>query len=199
MKKTEKTYHDNGNIHFESELNEKGEKHGIERIYHENGQLQAELNYTNGIQDDGTIISYHDNGIKARQVFRLNGKFNGEFSEWHENGQLKRKSFYEDGLITGVYKTWDNYGNKKQDFVKQKFIDTIDCEKFISQRHLQEQKNIEEVEVDWLQNIGPIYKKFIDKNEVTSTLQHTLVDEKECIYVYSPSEENAKNIIEIII
>ena len=199
MKKTEKTYHENGSIHVESELNEKGERHGITKIFHENGQLQVEVYWTNGIQDDGTIISYHDNGIKARKVIHLNGKFNGEFSEWHENGQLKRKSFYEDGLITGVYKTWDNYGNKKQDFVKQKFIDTIDCEKFRRQRHLQEQKNIEEVEVDWLQNIGPIYKKFIDKDEVTSTLQHTIVDEKEFIYVYSPDEENAKNIIETII
>jgi len=125
MKKTEKTYHENGNIHIESELNEKSEEHGIKRIYHENGQLQVEVNYTNGIQDDGTTISYHDNGIKARQVILLNGKFNGEFSEWHENSQLKRKSFYEDGLITGVYKTWDSFGNLKNNFFKHKFNEDI--------------------------------------------------------------------------
>ena len=199
MKKTEKTYHENGNIHIESELNEKGEEHGIKRIYHENGQLQAEVNYTSGIQDDGITISYHDNGIKSRQVILLNGEFNGEFSEWHENGQLKRKSFYEDGLITGVYKTWDSFGNLKNNFIKHKFIDTIDCEKFRRQRHLQEQKKVEEIEVDWLKNIGPIYKKFIDEDEVTSTLQHTINDDNEIIYVFSPNEENAKNIIDTII
>ena len=95
MKKTEKTYHDNGNIHEERKLNEKCERHGIQRIYHVNGQLKAELNWTNGIQNDGEIISYHDNGIKARQVVLLNGDLNGEFSEWYENGQLKRHGYYE--------------------------------------------------------------------------------------------------------
>ena len=197
MKKTEKTYHENGNIHIESELNEKGEEHGIKRIYHENGQLQAEVNYTNGIQDDGITISYHDNGIKSRQVILLNGEFNGEFSEWHENGQLKRKSFYEDGLITGVYKTWDSFGNLKNNFFKHKFIDTIDCEKFHSYKR--GQKKVEEIEVNWLQDIGPIYKRFTDKNEVSSTLQHTIDDEDECIFVFSHNEEDAKSIIDTII
>jgi len=65
MKKTEKTYHENGNIHIESELNEKGESHGITRTYHENGQLQAEINFSNGIQDDGELISYHNDGSNA--------------------------------------------------------------------------------------------------------------------------------------
>lgn len=49
MKKTEKHYHENGNIHVERELNDKGELHGITRVYHENGQLQTRhwvfLNY----------------------------------------------------------------------------------------------------------------------------------------------------------
>ena len=89
MKKTEKTYHENGNIHVESELNEKGESHGITRIYHENGQLQVELNWTNNIQDDGDVISYHDDGSKARQVTLVNHLMNGPYYEWHRNGQLK--------------------------------------------------------------------------------------------------------------
>ena len=99
MKKTEKTYHDNGSIHEECMLNEKCERHGIERIYHVNGQLEAELNWTNGIQNDGEIISYHDNGIKARQVVLLNG----EFSEWYENGQLKRHGYYENEELYNTY------------------------------------------------------------------------------------------------
>ena len=196
MKKTEKQYHENGNIHVDSELNEKGERHGITRVYHENGQLQVEVNWTNGIQDDGIINSYHDNGIKARQVIHLNGDFNGEFSEWHENGQLKRKSFYEANMIHGIYKTWDSFGNLKNNFFKHKFIDTIDCEKFES--YDKEQKKIEEIEVDWLQDIGPIYKKFINKNEITSTLQHTL-DEEEYISVFCTNEDDGKNIIDTVI
>lgn len=46
MKKTEKVYHDNGNIQQEYEVNKKGQRHGICRLYHENGQLQVELNFT---------------------------------------------------------------------------------------------------------------------------------------------------------
>ena len=118
MKKTEKTYHDNGNIHFESELNEKGERHGIQRIYHVNGQLKAELNWTNGIQNDGEIISYHDNGIKARQVVLLNGDLNGEFSEWHENGQLKKHGVYNENIPT-IQKEWDQYGELEDSKFKE--------------------------------------------------------------------------------
>ena len=109
MKKTEKTYHENGNIHVESELNEKGESHGITRIYHENGQLQVELNWTNNIQDDGNVISYHDDGSKARQVTLVNHLMNGPYYEWHRNGQLKAEGVYNDKVPT-VLKEWDENG-----------------------------------------------------------------------------------------
>lgn len=100
MKKTEKAYHENGNIHVERELNEKGESHGITRVYHENGQLQVELNFTNDIQDDGDVISYHDDGSKARQVTLVNHLMNGPYYEWHRNGQLKTEGIYNDKVPT---------------------------------------------------------------------------------------------------
>jgi len=109
MKKTEKTYHENGNIHVESELNEKGESHGITRIYHENGQLQVEVNWTNNIQDDGDVISYHDDGSKARQVTLVNHLMNGPYYEWYRNGQLKAEGIYNDKVPT-VLKEWDENG-----------------------------------------------------------------------------------------
>jgi len=109
MKKTEKAYHENGNIHVESELNEKGELHGITRRYHENGQLQVEVNWTNNIQDDGDVISYHDDGSKARQVTLVNHLMNGPYYEWHRNGQLKAEGIYNDKVPT-VLKEWDENG-----------------------------------------------------------------------------------------
>ena len=109
MKKTEKTYHENGNIYVERELNEKGESNGITRIYHENGQLQVELNWTNNIQDDGDVISYHDDGSKARQVTLINHLMNGPYYEWHRNGQLKAEGIYNDKVPT-VLKEWDENG-----------------------------------------------------------------------------------------
>jgi len=109
MKKTEKTYHENGNIHVESELNGKGESHGITRIYHENGQLQAEINLTNGVQDNGDVISYHDNGTKARKVTLVNHLMNGPYYEWYRNGQLKTEGIYND-KVSKVLKEWDENG-----------------------------------------------------------------------------------------
>jgi len=109
MKKTEKQYHENGNIHVDSELNEKGERHGITRVYHENGQLQVEVNWTNGIQDDGIINSYHDNGIKAREVTLVNHLMNGPYYEWYKNGKRKTEGIYNDKAPT-VLKEWDENG-----------------------------------------------------------------------------------------
>jgi len=73
----------------------------------------------------------------------------------------------------------------------------VEFEKF--KPYDKEQRKVEEIEVDWLQDISPIYKKFINKNEITSTLQHTLDNEDEYISVFSPNEEDAKNIIDTVI
>ena len=109
MKKTEKHYHENGNIHVERELNDKGELHGITRVYHENGQLQTEVNWTNGVQDNGDVISYHDDGSKARKVTLVNHLMNGPYYEWYRNGQLKTEGIYNDKVPT-VLKEWDENG-----------------------------------------------------------------------------------------
>lgn len=109
MKKTEKTYHENGNIHQEFEVNKKGERHGSSKIYHKNGELQADINFTNGIQDDGKVISYHDNGVKSREINRLNDNLNGEFSEWYKSGELKFTGTYSNG-VPNILKVWNEDG-----------------------------------------------------------------------------------------
>lgn len=109
MKKTEKSYHDNGNILLESEVNEKGERHGITRVYHKNGQLQVEITWTNGIQDDGQVISYHDDGRKARISHLKNHFLNGPYFEWYKNGQLKTEGVYHDKVPT-ILKFWNENG-----------------------------------------------------------------------------------------
>jgi len=109
MKKTEKEHYENGNVHIESELNEKGERHGIMRAYHENGQLQFEITWTNGVQDDGTITSYHDDGSKAREVTLVNHLMNGDYFEWYKNGQLKTQGTYKNKNPT-ILKEWNEDG-----------------------------------------------------------------------------------------
>ena len=109
MKKTEKTYHENGSVHVESELNEKGEPHGITRFYHENGQLQAESTWNNGVQDDGIITSYHNDGNKAREVTLVNHLMNGPYYEWYKNGKRKTEGTYKDKNPT-ILKEWDENG-----------------------------------------------------------------------------------------
>lgn len=191
MKKTEKVYHDNGNIQQEYEVNKKGQRHGICRLYHENGQLQVELNFTNDIQDDATIVSYHDNGSKSRQVIRFKGDLNGEFSEWYENGLIKRKSTYSDGRICGDYKAWDRLGNLKQDFVKHKLIDTIDLVEL-------DGKDIKEVKVNWLQDVGPIYQADNFRKYIFLHNPETKNDGEYIMYLCD-NKEDAVTIIDHII
>jgi len=109
MKKTKKTYYENGNIHVKGELNEKGEVHGITRVYHENGHLKAELSFTNNLQDDGDVISYHNDGSKARQVTLVNHLMNGPYYEWYKNGKRKTEGTYKDKNPT-ILKEWDKNG-----------------------------------------------------------------------------------------
>ncbi len=191
MKKIEKVYHDNGNIQQEYEVNKKGQRHGICRLYHENGQLQLELNFTNDIQDDSTIISYHDNGSKARQVIRFMGDLNGEFSEWYENGLIKRKSTYSNGRICGDYKEWDNLGNLKKDFIKNKLIDVAGSDEI-------EANKIKEVEINWLQDVGPIYQS---DNYIPNLLLHNSETENDGEYIFCLCNDHkeAITIIDYII
>jgi len=105
-----KTYHDDGSIFEESQVNNKNQRHGTTKVYHENGKLRAEVNFTNDIQDAGTIISYHNNGVKAREVVLIeNGVFNGDFTEWHENGVIKTQGVYENN-ICNIKKEFDGSG-----------------------------------------------------------------------------------------
>jgi len=97
MNKIKKTYHDNGNINEEYEINKEGKTNGYYKLFHDNGQLEVETSFKNGIQNPGTIISYHNNGVKAREVILFkNGEFNDEFSEWYENGNIKTQGYYKD-------------------------------------------------------------------------------------------------------
>jgi antitoxin component YwqK of YwqJK toxin-antitoxin module len=181
-----KRFYGNGNIKEEYEVNEEGNMHGIFKVYHVNGQLQAHANFVNGIQVDGEITSYHDDGSKARKTTRLNGAFNGDFSEWHKNGNLKTQGSYVDGKIHGIYKTWDNENNQQKDFFKHGLFDFTEDE---------------EIKIEWLQDIEPIYKRKSTEEFPMRILQFTsqTEDDGEYVSIFCSDEEEAKNIINIII
>ena len=109
--KTEKTYHDNGNLKEEYQVNDEGVRHGATKLYHKNGQLRAEVNYKNGIQIDGQVDSYDEDGNLVRSVVVNNGNLNGEFEEYYPNKKIKRKGVYKDDVIVEEI-LFDNYGNK---------------------------------------------------------------------------------------
>ena len=97
MNKIKKTYHVNGSIDEEYEVNEEGAKNGYYKLFHDNGQLQVEISFSEGNQNPGTIISYHNNGVRAREVIlSKNGNFNGAFTEWHYNGNIKTQGYHKD-------------------------------------------------------------------------------------------------------
>lgn len=174
QKEIVKKYYADGSVRVEYQVDSQNQADGYYKLYHKNGQLKVELNYTNGIQDDGVIVSYHDNGRKARQVTILDGEFNGDFTEWHNNGQTKRISTYKEGRICGDYKEWDNLGNLKKDFVKNKLIDVAGLDKI-------EANKIKEVEINWLQDVGPIYQS---DNYLPNLLLHNSETENDGEYIF---------------
>ena len=97
MNKINKTYHVNGSIDEEYEINKEGKQNGYYKLFHDNGQLKVETSFKNGIQNPGIIISYHSNGVRAREVIlSKNGNFNGAFTEWHNNGNIKTQGYHKD-------------------------------------------------------------------------------------------------------
>ena len=177
---TIKTYHDDGSIFEESQVNDKNKRHGPSQIYHENGQLLVEVNWTNGKQDPGTVISYHNNGVKAREVvLSENGVFKGDFIEWHENGNIKTKGFYNKGVCTIEKEFYENGFTKENVFFGK----------------LLEEK---EIKVNWLQDIWPIYP--FDAY-VPHVLLHNPVTKNDCEYIclFCNNKTEAIDIIDYII
>jgi antitoxin component YwqK of YwqJK toxin-antitoxin module len=198
IEKNRKYWYDfpNRTLKGEYETNAVGNKHGVEKLYHENGQLASQLNFSNGIQDDGEVLSYHKDGSKARKVIILNNKFNGEFFEWYENGNLKIQGTYVDGKILGIYKSWDIDNVKQSDFFK------IVPNSYTKGYDYEEKK---EIEVNWLQDIGPVYSRNInyygsdaEKLNILSYTPNT-IDEEEYISIFCTSSEESINIINHII
>jgi len=137
-----KFYYENGQL--EKEVNYKDDKlDGSYKVYHENNQLECDVSFKNGKQNDGEIISYHDNGTISRSVTLAEGQFEGEFNEWHKNGVLSRQGYYEKGEIHGPYKLINSDNVVEHEFVKHRLSSFL------------ENKPI--VNLDWIQDIGPIY------------------------------------------
>ena len=110
---TEKTFHENGNLFIETEVDESGQRNGTRKAYYDDGQLIFEMCWTNNIKDDGEVITYHPDGSKHKKFIVLNGELNGDFFEWYQNGNMKIQGTYLNGEFNGNFIEWYQNSNIK--------------------------------------------------------------------------------------
>lgn len=84
-----------------------------QRSYHPNGTLRFESDFVDGLPD-GVQRHWHPNGVLAKQYNFVNGLFDGDQSEWNENGELLGTFHMEQG--TGLFFSWHENGQVNIEF-----------------------------------------------------------------------------------
>ncbi|WP_439129230.1 toxin-antitoxin system YwqK family antitoxin [Polaribacter sp.] len=69
---------------------------------------------TKSTQEKKWVIDYYITGKKVKEVFYVNGKPDGKFSEYYSSGDLKTTGKYKEGLKDGMWKTYYKNGKIKQ-------------------------------------------------------------------------------------
>lgn len=131
------SYYEQGNLQFETELNNEGEKHGTfkeydvftrnliqqaeyknnkksgeNRTYYTSGELEQVLMYKEGIAYD-TLFNYYRGGQLSDKISVKNDQRSGLTTEFYKNGIIKGTGNYKEGLPDGVFKTY--HPNNKLD------------------------------------------------------------------------------------
>ena len=86
--------------------------------YYLNGVKQMEgLSTTNEPNKEmyiGTVNYFHENGNRFQEVFYVDGKPEGKFSEFYDSGELKTSGRYKEGKREGAWKTFNKNGKIKE-------------------------------------------------------------------------------------
>ncbi|MGJ8745493.1 toxin-antitoxin system YwqK family antitoxin [Polaribacter sp.] len=74
----------------------------------------------------GFVNYFYENGAIFQEVYYLEGKPEGKFSEFHDSGELKRSGNYENGLREGNWKAFYKSGKiqEKGKYSKGKKVGT---------------------------------------------------------------------------
>ena len=56
-------------------------------------------------------ITCHKNGNKMEEVYKKNGKMEGEWTSWYDDGTKELVSYWEKGKPCNIWMYWDKDGN----------------------------------------------------------------------------------------
>ena len=89
------TYHKNGNIKTEINIDSARNRHGLSLQYFNSGKLKTEINYSHGVKQKA--IQYYENGNKYVEFFYNDGKKHGKRTKYWENGRVQSTLEYNNG------------------------------------------------------------------------------------------------------
>lgn len=104
---SEKGYHENGTIKWESTGYKDGKLDGISRIYYDSGQLKMETNYKDG-EKDGMEKGYQKNGKIIAELNYKKDCLHGTSKFYDKNGNLEHEQNYKEYVLHGTEKIYEN-------------------------------------------------------------------------------------------
>ena len=175
-----KTYYDNGNIETERTFVD-GVEHGPAKGWFESGELEFEAFKENGLAQ-GLVKNYYENGNLRIETNYIDQVKEGDEKLYYDTGQLAILNNYQNNQLNGNIESYSEEGvltskikyiNGKISF-DQNELDKMSFQDLLAKFHnwdlslnnLKKMKlgeSIQIAEINWIQDLDPIYKRIIDK------------------------------------
>ena len=150
-----KGWFESGELEFEA-FKENGLVQGLAKNYYENGNLRIETNYIDQVKE-GVEKLYYDTGKLAELNNYQNNQLNGLVEFYSEEGVLTNKIKYINGKISFDQNELDKISFQ---YLLGKFHN---WDLSLNNLNLILSESIQIAEINWIQDLGPIYKRIIDK------------------------------------
>ena len=214
-----KTYYENGNIETERTFVD-GVEHGPAKGWFESGKLEFEAFKENGLVQ-GLVKNYYENGNLRIETNYIDQVKEGEEKLYYDTGQLARLNNYQNNQLNGLVEFYSKEGdltdkvkyiNGKISFAQNE-LDEISFQDFLGKFHSYDFSNLineelnfineefQEVEINWIQDLGSIYNRIEDK-PLPYVIFHNpkSEDDNEYLCIFSPKDTcNPELIIDQII
>ena len=152
-------------------------KEEIRKTYHENGNIKTERTFVNGVEH-GPAKGWFESGELEFEAFKENGLVQGLVKNYYENGNLSIETNYIDQVKQGYENSYSENGDLVQRFKIRDgevvYNHPINLDSFqdilssgytnieIYRKEIRD-NNLQEIEINWLQDLGKIYKRIEDK------------------------------------
>ena len=106
---TARGYSRDGELLDETQHNEKGKMHGLQKKYYPNGRLMQESRFVNGVAE-GMLRTYYPSGKLESERMYVNNTREGLQRGYYESGKLSIEGYMKGGKQEGILKVYRENG-----------------------------------------------------------------------------------------